>query len=68
VIGAALGRLRRDGPETAARIPTVQRIIAFRNILVHGYDAVDNDVVWDVVETDLPELHRLVESMLAESG
>jgi uncharacterized protein with HEPN domain len=39
-------------------------IIGMRNILVHQYFEVDNDVVWSVVEDRLPELKRQVELML----
>jgi uncharacterized protein with HEPN domain len=38
--------------------------VAFRNILIHGYDVVDNRVVWDVVQRNLAPLHALVESLL----
>lgn len=27
-----------------------------RNRLIHGYDVIDNDVLWQTVTTDLPEL------------
>jgi len=64
IVGEALGRLRKDAPEAAAKIPNHRRIIDFRNILIHGYDKVDHDVVWDIVETDLPELLRQVRSLL----
>ncbi|MHC4579372.1 MAG: HepT-like ribonuclease domain-containing protein [Planctomycetota bacterium] len=66
IVGEALARLRREDPEVGNRIPNHRRIIAFRNILIHGYDAVDDDVVWDVVQRDLPTLLELVQSLLAE--
>jgi uncharacterized protein with HEPN domain len=66
IIGEALVRLRGDAPEISDRIPNHRRIIAFRNILIHGYDAVDDDVVWDVVQHDLPILHELVQSLLTD--
>jgi uncharacterized protein with HEPN domain len=67
IIGEALNRLRRLDPQTAAEITDVGRIIAFRNILIHGYDLVDHDVVWDVVEAKLPVLLREVCALLAEA-
>jgi uncharacterized protein with HEPN domain len=33
-------------------------IIGLRNRLIHGYDAVDLDIVWNIVERDLPALVR----------
>jgi uncharacterized protein with HEPN domain len=67
IIGEALNRLRRLDPQTAAEITDVGRIIAFRDILIHGYDLVDHDVVWDVVEVHLPLLLREVCALLAEA-
>lgn len=43
-----------------------RRIIAFRNILIHGYAEVDDRLVWDVVMTKLPILRREIESLLQE--
>jgi len=43
-----------------------RRIIAFRNILIHGYADVDDRVVWSVVESKLPGLLREVEGLLQE--
>jgi uncharacterized protein with HEPN domain len=41
IIGEALNQLARLDNELAARIRECRRIIAFRNILIHGYDQVD---------------------------
>lgn len=35
-----------------------------RNRLVHGYDAVDLDVLWSVVKIDLPVLVAQIESLI----
>ena len=56
IVGEAMNQLRRVDPVTAAAIPELPRVIAFRNILVHGYANVDNRLVWGVLETDLPSL------------
>lgn len=64
IVGEALNRLSREAPELAERIPDVARIVGFRNVLAHGYDVVDDEVVWDAVTTDLPELAARVEAML----
>jgi uncharacterized protein with HEPN domain len=65
IIGEALNRLARIDPDTVSRISHYQRIISFRNILIHGYDVVDNSVVWDVIRSDLPELHEQVLNLLS---
>jgi uncharacterized protein with HEPN domain len=66
IVGEALNQLTRIDPETAARIGEHRRIIAFRNILIHGYAEVDDRVVWNVVELKLPVLLREVQSLLDE--
>ncbi len=43
-----------------------RRIIAFRNILIHGYADVDDRLVWDVVQGKLPVLRRELEALLTE--
>ena len=55
-------------PELAARITDYRRIIDFRNLLSHGYDLVDTTIVWDIVQSDVPVLHREVEELLASLG
>jgi uncharacterized protein with HEPN domain len=64
IIGEALGQLTKLDPETAERISEHRRIIAFRNILVHGYAGVDDMLVWDMVGTRLSGLRREVEELL----
>jgi uncharacterized protein with HEPN domain len=64
IVGEALGRLARSDPPAAAQIENYRRIIAFRNILIHGYDAVDDAVVWDIVQKDLPALQQVAERLL----
>ena len=56
IVGEAMTRLSKDAPELTEQIPERRQIIAFRNILVHGYDIVDDAVVWDVVQNHLPVL------------
>jgi uncharacterized protein with HEPN domain len=65
IIGEALGQLAKVDPETAGRISDYQRIIAFRNILIHGYAGVDDMLVWDMVGTRLADLLREVDELLA---
>jgi len=67
IIGEALTRLIRLDEALATRITEYRRIVAFRNILIHGYADVDDRVVWDVVETKLPVLRQEVETILSET-
>jgi uncharacterized protein with HEPN domain len=68
IIGEAVGRLAKLDPTTAARIGQHQRIISFRNLLIHGYDLIDDAQVWDVIQSDLTTLEAEIASILGESG
>jgi uncharacterized protein with HEPN domain len=48
IIGEAINRLSKIDPAIVAGLPDTPRIVAFRNILIYGYDVVDNHVEWDV--------------------
>ena len=58
---------QRLSEELKSRYSAVEwrKIADFRNRLVHDYLGVDLDIVWQVVERDLPELKRAIVEMLA---
>ncbi len=53
IIGEAARRLPEEIRNLAPDIPW-HKMIGMRNILVHGYFAIDLDVVWDAVQLDVP--------------
>jgi uncharacterized protein with HEPN domain len=65
IIGEALNQLSKVDPDLASAIPDLARIVAFRNILIHGYATVDDALVWQVLKERLPELHRVMRELLA---
>jgi uncharacterized protein with HEPN domain len=56
IIGEALAQLAKIDAPVAERISEHQRIIAFRNVLIHAYAEVDARLVWDIVQRDLAVL------------
>lgn len=64
IMGEALTRIRRDDPDILARIRESRDLISFRNILIHGYDAIDYRIVWSVIEDDLDNLIEEVENLI----
>ncbi len=66
IIGEALNLLSRLDPAVAAEIPELARIVAFRNVLIHGYATVDDRLVWGVVEGKLPLLDAACKKLLAD--
>jgi uncharacterized protein with HEPN domain len=67
IIGEALGRLAKRDPQTAEELTDYRLIINFRNRLIHAYDSIDCEVVWQAVRTSLPELYRQVVVLLGKA-
>ncbi|MGV7235674.1 MAG: HepT-like ribonuclease domain-containing protein [Nitrosomonadaceae bacterium] len=64
IIGEAIAQLDNVSPETADQISEFRNIIGFRNILVHGYDSLDPETVWSVIEEKLATLLDQSRSLL----
>ncbi len=64
IIGEAARRLSPDARKTFPEIPW-KLITAMRNILIHDYDDVDLDIVWDTAQRDLPPLIARLEPYLS---
>lgn len=63
VIGEAASKI---SPSTRASSPEIpwKEIIGMRNRLVHGYAAVDHDIIWNVVSRDLPKMTEALAELL----
>jgi uncharacterized protein with HEPN domain len=68
IIGEALSQLSRVDPGLSAYIPELRRVVAFRNVLIHGYDEIDNAGVWRIVQADLAPLRARTADLLAGLG
>ena len=56
IIGEALNRIKTIDYEMLARIDNWREIIGFRNIIAHGYDVVEDEIVWESIINDIPLL------------
>jgi len=65
IIGEAARSLPQDLKDRAPKIPW-SKIIGMRHILTHDYFEIDTEVVWKVVERDLPALRNEVEAILKD--
>ncbi len=73
-LNLSLVRLLEIVGEAASRVPAQERIryptipwpeiVALRNRLIHGYDSVDFDILWQIVTDDLPPLIAALERTL----
>ena len=67
VIGEAARRLSQEGKDALPDIPW-QKLTGMRNILIHQYDNVDLDLVYDTVKENLPTLIERLTSSLEGGG
>lgn len=65
IVGEAANRVSKEARALHPEIPWPQ-IIGLRNRLIHGYDAVDNDILWQILVHDLPALVTTLEAALEE--
>ena len=63
IVGEAANRVSQATRERRPEIPWPQ-IIGMRNRLIHGYDVIDFDLLWDTVADDLPPLIAALEKMV----
>lgn len=67
VIGEAVKRMSEEVRQRYAHVPW-RRIAGFRDVLIHGYEEVDVEEVWGVIERDVPGLRRDIEEALRSFG
>ncbi|MFQ5532923.1 MAG: DUF86 domain-containing protein [Candidatus Methylomirabilales bacterium] len=67
IIGEATRALSREFRESHPELPWTE-MVGMRHVLVHDYFGIDLDIVWRVVERDLPDLKRKIEGILQEYG
>ena len=66
IIGEALNQALQQMPILSEKISNTRQIISFRNRLIHGYASVSDEVVWGIIETQLPLLSREVKELLTK--
>lgn len=67
IIGEAANQVSR---ERQNRLPEIDwpRVIGMRHRLIHGYDGIDFDILWDTIELELPPLIDTLECILDEES
>lgn len=68
IIGEALNRLSQVDAPVAAQVVDLPRIVAFRNVLIHGYATIDDAIVWEVATERIGALARVLAGLLDELG
>ena len=68
IIGEAINRARKEQPVIERAIPEATRVIEFRNFLIHGYHLVEDEIVWRIIQDDMPKLRGTVDALLRNSN
>ena len=66
IIGEALNRINQVDPSVLSKIREHRSIVSFRNLLAHGYDSIEDRIVWGIIEDDLGHLLEDVEHLIEE--
>lgn len=72
-IGEVVARLSRDNPSLIAAHPEVRwrAMKGMRNVVAHDYGAVDPEIVWTTLKTDLPheaeQIRRILDALTRDS-
>lgn len=64
IIGEAMSRILKINPDI--NIENARKIVDTRNWVIHGYDSVDEIIIWGVLTTHLPKLQQEIEKLLQQ--
>jgi len=64
IIGEAMNNILKISPDI--NIPNARQIVDTRNWVIHGYDKVDDVVIWGIISNHLPKLYIEVSQLLSE--
>ena len=64
IMGEAISNILKIDP--AFPIKNARRIVDLRNLVIHGYDKVDNVIIWGIISRDLPALKLEIAKLLSK--
>ena len=67
ILGEAANRVSVENRSKYGQIAW-RDMVSMRNMLIHGYDIVDMDILWKTIEEDIPPLIGVLQAILAEEG
>ncbi len=62
IIGEAMSRIEKL--DSTIEISSKRQIISMRNRVIHGYDKIDNEIVWGTIVRHLPTLKIEIDNLL----
>jgi uncharacterized protein with HEPN domain len=64
IIGEAINKVKKLDEAVFNKITEGQRIIGFRNQLIHGYNMISDPITWDIICQKLPRLQKDIDKLL----
>lgn len=64
IIGEAMSRIERINP--TIDISSKKQIISMRNRVIHGYDKIDDEIIWGIIVRHLPVLRKEIEILIKQ--
>ena len=64
IIGEALRQLGQVDPNAALLLPALRRWVNLRNVISHAYDSLDDETIWAICQSTVPQLHDDVRQLL----
>ncbi|MDD3860404.1 MAG: DUF86 domain-containing protein [Bacteroidales bacterium] len=64
IIGESISRIMKIAPEI--KIDNARKIVDTRNWVIHGYDKVDDVIIWGIITIHLPKLKKEIEELLSK--
>jgi uncharacterized protein with HEPN domain len=66
IVGEALRRLELGDAVLARQVPDLRQCVNLRNVIAHGYVAIDDEIIWRVYADQVPALRGELERLLAQ--
>lgn len=66
IVGEAVSQATRHFPDLEPSVGPARRIVGFRNRIIHQYAEIDPDIVWAIVQNEVPQLLERAVSLLEE--
>jgi uncharacterized protein with HEPN domain len=61
IIGEAINKLIKLEP--TINISGTKNIIGLRNLIIHSYDSVEDEIIWGIIQKDIPILKAEIEQL-----
>lgn len=62
IIGEAVSKILKIKPDF--KLTNARKIVDLRNVIIHSYDAIDDETIWGIVSNHIPKLEKEVSELL----